>query len=149
MKQLQNIVCAVLLLLLGSCDGSNYISSVPSVPVYYTINVIAEDPSFVPASTGSYKIVTAPRYATDRIGYAGLLIYIGMDMNHHAFDLACPHCLNIARHVEVDGMYAVCPVCQEKYDLSYGYATPTTGVSKEALRKYRCNWNGTTLTVMN
>lgn len=149
MRPISVISCALLSLLLISCNGSNYISSVPSVPVYYSLNVMAEDPTFVPANTGAYKLVTAPRYATDHIGYAGLLIYIGMDMNHHAFDLACPHCLSIAHHLEVDGMYAVCPVCGEEYDISYGYATPTKGIVKEALRRYRCSWNGTTLTIMN
>ncbi len=134
---------------LSSCSGNTYISSVPAMPVQFIYNVLAEDPAFVPANTGAYKIIKERRYDTDYIGYAGLLLYVGMDMQHHAFDLACPHCLSTQKPVEVDGIFAICPVCGEQYDISYGYGTQTKGISKEPLRKYNCIWNGTTLTVRN
>ena len=136
-------------MLLSGCSGSTYYSSVPSVPVQFSYNVLTEDPTFVTAHTGAYKIIKERRYETDYIGYGGLLLYIGLDMNYHAFDLACPHCLSTKNTVEVDGIFAICPICKEHYDLSYGYATPSQGITSEPLRKYRCNWNGTTLTVTN
>ena len=135
--------------MLSACNGNTYYSSVPSLPVQFVYNVLAEDPSFVTANTSAYKIIKERRYETDYIGFAGLLLFVGMDMNYHAFDLACPHCLSVKNTLEVDGIFAVCPICGEKYDLSYGYATPTVGITTEPLRKYRCNWNGTTLTVSN
>lgn len=137
------------MLVLSACSGYSYHSSVPSAPVQYTINVLVEDPTFVPSNTGAYKIIDRRRYETDFIGYAGLLIYIGMDMNYYAFDLACPHCLNRTKHLQVDGMFAVCEICKEEYDISYGYGTPTKGVTNEPLCPYHCTWNGTTLTIIN
>lgn len=139
----------ILILVLAGCSGYTYQSSVPAVPVQYALNVLADDPTFVPANTGAYKIIKERRYETDYIGYGGLLIYIGFDSQYHAFDLACPHCLSRQKTVEMDGMFAVCPICKEEYDVSYGYATPRKGISIEPLRKYNCTWNGTTLTVMN
>ena len=142
-------IIVLMLFSLSACNGYTYMSSVPAVPVQYVLNVLADDPTFVPANTGAYKIVKQKRFETDYIGYAGLLIYIGFDSQYHAFDLACPHCLNRQNTVEMNGMFAVCPICHEEYDVSYGYATPTTGKTKEPLRKYHCSWNGTTLTVGN
>lgn len=136
-------------LLFASCSGQAYHSSVPNAPVQFTLNVLVEDPSFTTAHTGAYKIIDRRRYETDFIGYAGLLLFVGMDMNYHAFDLACPHCLSRTKHLEVDGMFAICPICQEQYDLSFGYGLPQNGITNEPLRKYTCNWNGVTLTVLN
>ena len=149
MKPTAYILCVCLAAVLCSCNGNAYVSSVPAMPVYLSYNVLAEDPQFVPAHTGAYKLIKERRYDTDYIGYAGLLIYIGMDMNYHAFDLACPHCLSTKQPLEVDGMYAICPLCNEHYDVSYGYGTPTYGISREPLRKYNCKWDGTVLTVVN
>lgn len=119
------------------------------MPVQFVYNVLADDPSFVPANVCAYKIIKERRYETDYIGFAGLLVYIGMDMRYYAFDLACPKCLNRQKTIEVYGMFAVCPICDEHYDLAYGLATPSYGISHEPLRSYRCSWNGTTLTVSN
>ena len=34
----------------------------------------------------------------------------------------------------MDGIYAVCPVCGEQYEVASGYALPQKGLSKETLR---------------
>lgn len=138
----------IIILCIASCSNSNY-NPVPSLPVQFVYNVLADDPTFVPANTGAYKIIKERRYETDYIGFGGLLLYIGMDMQHHAFDLACPKCLSVQNTVEVDGMFAICPICNEHYDLSYGYGVPTRGISGQGLRTYRCYWDGTKLTISN
>lgn len=130
-----------------ACNDWKPQSSVPAMPVYYVINIMAEDPHFVTANTGAYKIVNQRRFDTDFIGYAGLIIYIGMDADYHAFDLACPVCLNRDTTLTVDGIFAQCGICGEDYDLSFGYATPMHGKSKEALRKYKTYFDGTKLTI--
>jgi nitrite reductase/ring-hydroxylating ferredoxin subunit len=86
--------------------------------------------------------VTKAKYEREYLGYSGLLIWVGMDGNYHAADLCCPHCLLKNKPVEVDGIYAICPQCEETYDLSYGYAFPTKGVAKETLRKYPTSYTG-------
>jgi nitrite reductase/ring-hydroxylating ferredoxin subunit len=60
-----------------------------------------------------------------------------MDGHYHAADLCCPNCLKRNKPVEVDGLFAVCPLCDEHFDLSYGYAFPTKGKTDESLKKYQ------------
>lgn len=148
MSAFKRIILFFLLIATTACDNSNY-NPVPSMPVQFVYNVLADDPTFVPANTSAYRVIKERHFETDYIGYAGLLLYIGMDMQHHAFDIACPKCLSTQNTVEIDGMFAICPICNEHYDLSYGLATPTYGISHYALRSYRCVWNGTTLTISN
>jgi hypothetical protein len=58
--------------------------------------------------------------------------------------LCCPNCLLKHKPVVVDGgLFAVCPVCTEAYDLSYGFANPTKGITKYPLKKYRTIFNNT------
>ncbi len=135
------------LLLLSSCNDTVYRSSVPSYPVYLRLNILAEYPHFVTTNTTSYLTFTKQRYPMEALGYGGLLIYIGMDGVYHAYDMACPVCLKRDFPVEVDGIYARCPLCEEAYDVSYGLGVPTRGKSKEALRQYNATFDGTYLTI--
>ena len=149
MKRLKIYAALALLLVLAvSCDENTvYKSSVPSFPVYLQLNIAAEYPHFVPTNTSAYLTFTTPRYPTDALGYGGILIYIGLDAAYHAYDMACPVCLKRDQPVEVDGIYARCPLCGEEYDLSYGLAVPTHGISHEALRQYTVTADPTHLTV--
>ncbi len=133
-----SILCALLL----GCEGWNLRSSVPSVPVQYTIHITREYPHFIVENGFQTMTVTKAKYEREYLGYSGLLIWVGMDGNYHAADLCCPHCLLKNKPVEVDGIYAICPQCEETYDLSYGYAFPTKGVAKETLRKYPTSYTG-------
>lgn len=136
-----------LALLSSGCKDTTFKSSVPSFPVYLQLNILAEYPHFQPTNTGQYLVFKEPRFLTDAVGYGGVLIYIAMDANYHAYDLTCPHCLNPKTGVKVDGMFAVCPDCGECYDLSFGYATPTKGKSNEALRQYSAVYYAPYLTI--
>lgn len=97
--------------------------------------------------------VTEAKFEREYLGYAGLLLWIGMDGQYHAADLCCPNCIKANKPVQIDGMFAVCPICDEHFDLSYGYAFPTTGKTKESLRKYQAltqqTTTGLTLRVIN
>lgn len=133
-------------MLLTACDeNTTYRSSVPAFPVRMELNILGEYPHFIPENPLQYLTFTKPRYeGVEYVGYAGLLVYTGLDRNYHAFDLACPHCLNRQQVLQPDGMYAICPVCEEQYDISYGLAVPTKGISNEALRKYTTRYDNTT-----
>lgn len=124
-------------LLLISCEDVNYRSSVPYVPVNYTLYITSEYPHFIVENGYQTMTITQTKFEREYIGYAGLLIWVGMDGYYHAADLCCPHCLKRNKPVEVDGIYAVCPICDEHFDLSYGYAFPTKGKTKESLRTYQ------------
>ena len=115
----------------------NNMNPVSYVPVNYTLNITQEYPHFVVDNGYNVMTITKTRFDREYIGYAGLVVWIGMDGQYHAADLCCPHCLLKHKPVEVDGFYAICPECEEHYDLSYGYANPTKGMTKFGLKMYR------------
>ena len=125
------------LFMLLSCENTNNMNPVSYVPVNYTLNITQEYPHFVVDNGYNVMTITKTRFDREYIGYAGLVIWIGMDGQYHAADLCCPHCLLKHKPVEVDGFYAICPECEEHYDLSYGYANPTKGMTKFGLKMYR------------
>ncbi len=141
------IIVVGIILFASGCEDTIYRSSVPSYPVSLRLNITAEYPHFVPTNTSAFLTFTQQRYPTDALGYAGILIYIGMDAAYHAYDMACPVCLRRDKPVEVNGLFARCPICTEEYDLSYGLAIPTHGISHEALRQYRVLLDNNYLTV--
>ena len=125
------------LFMLLSCENTNNMNPVSYVPVNYTLNITQEYPHFVVDNGYNVMTITKTRFDREYIGYAGLVVWIGMDGQYHAADLCCPHCLLKHKPVEVDGFYAICPECEEHYDLSYGYANPTKGMTKFGLKMYR------------
>ena len=139
-------------LLLG-CEDFNNQNPVPYVPVSYTLKITEEYPHFMIDNGYQTMTITKPRYNYEYIGYCGLLIWIGMDGHYHAADMCCPNCVNKTKPVKVDGLYAVCPTCGEEFDLSYGYAFPTKGITKYPLRQYQAIYNnsnaGYTLRITN
>ena len=145
----------ILITLIGltSCEDINRRSPVPYVPVSYTLNITSEYPHFVVDNGYQTMTITQRRYEYDNIGYAGLLVWIAMDGQYHAADLCCPHCLKKNQPVEVEGLYAICPICDEHFDLSFGFAYPTQGVTKDPLRQYRVSRNesftGLSLRIIN
>lgn len=137
----------LLLLLLCSCSDPVFYSSVPSFPVQLQLNIWGEYNYFVQGSGFQTLCFTERRYETDFLGYAGLLLWIDMGDQYRAADLCCPHCLDRNAPVRVDGIYAVCDKCGEEYDLSFGVANPTKGISKEMLRRYTATFSNGRLTV--
>lgn len=126
-----------IIFILLSCEDTNNMNPVSYVPVNYTLNITQEYPHFVVDNGYNVMTITKTRFDREYIGYAGLVVWIGMDGQYHAADLCCPNCLQKHKPVEVDGFYAICPECEEHYDLSYGYANPTKGMTKFGLKMYR------------
>lgn len=151
MKKWLYIGC--LLCILVGCENINNQNPVSYVPVNYTLYITREHPHFMIDGGFQTMTITSTKFEREYIGYAGLLIWIGMDGNYHAADLCCPNCLIKTKPVEVDGLYAICPTCGEEYDLSYGFAIPTKGLSQYPLKKYQAILNNTvsgyTLRIIN
>ena len=141
-------IIALFILLLCSCEGTSFQSSVPAYPVRIVIDTrVGQFVHFQPTSMGSHVVVNKDGYflddkyvqpvnATDGWGYGGVVVYVS-SFGYDAYDLACPYC---AEHgschpCEVKGMHAVCPECGEEYDLISGTAAPQKGIAHEALRK--------------
>jgi nitrite reductase/ring-hydroxylating ferredoxin subunit len=147
------LLIGLLLCSLLGCENFNNQNPVPYVPVNYTLKITEEHPHFMIDNGYQTMTITRTKFEREYLGYAGLLIWIGMDGNYHAADMCCPNCVNKTKPVEVDGLYAVCPICGEAFDLSYGYAFPTKGITKYPLRQYQAILNnsnaGYTLRITN
>lgn len=139
----------VVLLCLSAVGCERQRCDVPSLPVYFDMNIAAMYPHFVPDNGYQAMRITERRYEYDRIGYAGLLIWIDMSGQYHAADLCCPHCLDPKQPLELDGILARCPVCGEEFDLLAGYALPQHGITRQALRHFGTSYNGTILSIRN
>ena len=147
-------IIILLLFSLPACNGYTYMSSVPAVPVQYVLNVLADDPTFVPANTGAYKIVKQKRFETDYIGYAGLLIYIGFDSQYHAFDLACPNCDRVDFRLTIgENGIVSCGKCGIKYDLNNDGVIFDKGKgtyeSPRGLYRYPITYDGMRVNIIN
>lgn len=149
MRWLFRIALLVLPFLFVACEPSSQMSSVPSFPVRYSLDLVAEYPHFVPDNGFQCLTFTQPRYDMDAVGYSGLVVWVDMAGRYHAADLCCPHCLRRTNRIEVDGIFARCPMCGEEYDLSYGLAVPMHGKSDEPLRFYTTFIQGTKLIIRN
>ena len=156
---MRHTIIALLALVLLSCEGTTWQSSVPTYPVRAVIDTRALFVDFTPENTNAYITINKDGYyengryvlpagATDAWGYGGLLVYVSMN-GYVAFDLACPYCAGRGQKMpcEMDGIYAVCPHCGEKYEVATGYALPQTGISREALRQYNIIQSDGRLTV--
>ena len=138
MKRIGSLL--IVLLLLSACENVNRKSSVPNMPVNYTVYITREHPHFVIANGFQTMTVTEKKFLENYIGYAGLLIWIGMDEAYHAADLCCPFCVQRTRPLTIDGFYAICETCGEEYDISFGIGNPTKGITDEPLKLYHASY---------
>ncbi len=133
----------VLALTFLSCDDK-YISSIPDMPVYLTVDLNVNN-TF---RNSNYKALIFERNNSIQVGHAvgfgGILLYTTYEGKYVAWDLACPYEVDSKVKVELemesekDFVYhATCPVCGSKYELMYGLGNPISGPSKEILRPYK------------
>ena len=130
-----------------ACKDDIYRSSIPDVPVHLELNLVSQYPLFA-NSINEYILFTEPLYATDRIGFGGIIVYTTLEGKYAAFDLACPVEVKRDVRVEPDGSgFLNCPSCGEQYDIMFGLGYPTKGISQEALKIYKTSLYGNTLMI--
>ncbi len=71
------------------------------------------------------------------IGFGGVVVFRDYDNKLHAADLACPVEVDENITVNVNMPYAICPQCNTKYDLTFGFGTPVSGPGKFPLKMYQ------------
>ena len=158
MRSFRTIIVLLFPFFLASCEGSTIGSSVPRLAVHLVIDTHeGEFVHFVPEAINTYiiadqegyhyngRLVKARPEGTYACGYGGVVVYININKGYDAYDLACPYCAAHGACVpcEVDGFFATCPKCGEKYDLASGTAAPQQGIAKEyLLRLPLTNSNG-------
>lgn len=116
------------------------------LPGNYNTYITVVDKEYYKDGQGGYYengVRKLPLTVQDAWGYGGIVAFISM-AGYVAFDLACPYCAGrgVKSPCEMDGIYAVCPKCGEKYDIGSGYAMPQKGISKEAMRPMNISQNG-------
>jgi nitrite reductase/ring-hydroxylating ferredoxin subunit len=127
---------------------------IPDVLVDFYIDL--NDPEFFSLNAiGNYVLVNS---STNNLGYKasgydnnGIIIYRAQDDEFIALDRTCPHDYVLdgtSVAVDVDGIYAECPLCNSTYALP-SYGTPTSGPSKYPLKMYRTSLNGQFVHVTN
>lgn len=131
-------------LIIGAATActDDYISPIPDFPVSMQLNLSTNYPTFR-NSVNEHLTFTTRRFEIDRIGYGGILVYTGFDEQYYAFDMACPYELKTDVRVYPNGLgQAVCEACGTVYDISYGIGNPTSGPSKDILKRYKTSLTG-------
>lgn len=132
------------LLIIGAATActDDYISPIPDFPVSMQLNLSTNYPTFR-NSVNEHLTFTTRRFEIDRIGYGGILVYTGFDEQYYAFDMACPYEVKTDVRVYPNGLgQAVCEECGTVYDISYGIGNPTSGPSKDILKRYKTSLTG-------
>ena len=159
------LILACCLTIIG-CEKQK--SDVPSYPVQFDINMLQHPYAARLVPDGGLQTVAITltrndmlqlifssdtivmqRKEGDYIGYAGMVVWSDMNNVFHAADLCCPHCLDPQTPVEINNAFAECPTCGEQFDLMLGYALPTKGKTKQALRMFSVVQNGYNLHIHN
>lgn len=138
---------------LSSCNKQEN-DVIPDVTVDFHIDL--NDPEFFDLNAiGNHVLVN---YNTNNLGYKasgydnnGIIVYRSQLDEFIALDRTCPHDYvrdgsSIA--VDVDGIYAECPLCSSTYALP-SFGTPVSGPSKYPLKMYRTSFNGRFVHVTN
>jgi len=130
---------SIILLFLSSFSCQKEIrSSIPDSEVYIETSpseyAILRNPN---SAIAYFHRPGVPVPVNFRFGYGGVLIFRDLEGKARSCDLACPVEASRTTRVEIDMPFAVCPVCNSKFDLSYGFASPIAGPAKESLRIYR------------
>jgi nitrite reductase/ring-hydroxylating ferredoxin subunit len=127
-----------------SCND-NYMSSIPDYPVYLELNLTTTYPTFRNSYNKSMTFIK-PFTAIERIGYGGILVYTGFEGEYYAFDMSCPYEHQPTIRVYPNGLgQVICEGCGTVFDISYGVGNPTSGKTKEVLKKYRTSLSGDVL----
>jgi len=127
---------------------------IPDVLVDFYIDL--NDPEFFDLNAiGNHVLVNS---STNNLGYKasgydnnGIIVYRAQVDEFIALDRTCPHNYVLdgtSIAVNVDGIYAECPLCNSTYALP-SYGTPASGPSRYPLKMYRTSFTGQFVHVTN
>lgn len=148
-------MCLVMGLLATFACSKTYKSSIPSYEVYLELDLTYQDKAL--KAMQAYKIYDQSNIdqAIERTGFGGVLVYHGLSSDgtdaYYAFDAACPHeaSRNIRVEVDEDGLYAVCPECNSRFELINGFGNPVSGPAEYNLKPYQVFVEGNKIYVRN
>ncbi|MCP9610848.1 hypothetical protein [Coprobacter tertius] len=134
-------------LIFSSCDKNDY-NRIPTTPVHisidaarwniYGVHAFPDHRNFIK----SQQVPTGFQYSvSSSTGFGGVLLLSNYEGQPLAFDLSCPveSRANVRIEVDVDKLYAKCPVCGSTYEIFNGSGSPLSGEARKRkyfLRKY-------------
>lgn len=135
---LKRTLQVMFLFMLFSCSTEE--NPIPDRQVYIKRNIATAGLT----SSMTYLYIKNRTLATDRIGFGGIVIVRDAEGSFAAFDIACPNeCdedIVVGKPNEM--LQCACDSCGEVFDLSFGLATPTKGISHWQLKKYSVRIDG-------
>ncbi len=138
---MKRVLFCLITLLAVSCAKEEE-ARIPYRNVYLELDLAFEDKDLV--SLFSHKIYTTKNINlnTERAGFGGVIVFHGEDFGngpYQAYDLACPYEAESSTllTIEAGGIYAVCPKCQSKYELTSSGFPAQGSVSKYRLEQYK------------
>ncbi len=126
-----------------SCDGAHEPAPdvLPPAPVYMHIHRMDArfDALWEP---GGIVVVEQAQTAGESVGVGGLIVVHALENPNtfHVYDRACPMAHpGTQKHLQIDGLEAVCPICHSRFSILYGSGAPISGeavVQRRILRRY-------------
>jgi nitrite reductase/ring-hydroxylating ferredoxin subunit len=147
------LLSLTLLFLQTGCDKDKN-DVIPDVYVNFYLDL--NDPEFFALNAvANFFIVTSStnNMGQNAAGFSGngIIVYHAMPGEFLAFDRTCPHDYagtEEAVKVNVEGIYAICPVCETNYALP-SFGTPSAGPGRYPLKNYRTSFDGRFIRVWN
>jgi nitrite reductase/ring-hydroxylating ferredoxin subunit len=147
------LITAILFIYTQGCEKDKN-DVIPDVYIDFTIDL--SDPEFRDLNAaGNFVVVDAStnNFGQRAAGFSGngIIIYHAMPGEFYAFDRTCPHDYvteGTVVKVDVDGVYATCPVCGTSYALP-SYGNPSEGPGRHRLKNYKTSFNANGLRVWN
>lgn len=75
------------------------------------------------------------------------IIVVKLNNGFAAYDATCTHDIDVEEHVEPDGVFAECPVCESKFNLLDGGYPFEGSVAIHPLKKYRTSYSSSNRTL--
>ena len=129
------IIFAIILL---TCCGPNR-TPIPDMPVRLEFNLVSVSEL---NAFGGFAEFTVPRYASEYLGYGGVLVFHTIDGNFCAFDMSCPYEAkpDVRVHCDNSGI-ARCDSCKSAFYVGDGNAFLIDGGARFPLKRYAVYYN--------
>jgi len=129
-----------MIFLFSSCENNGTEDLLPDSPVYLSFSLGDARYTDLNSLGGYYAFTTKPTL-TSYIGNGGILVVhslspLDASYPYAAYDLYCTYEKNVRVVPQKGGVYAICPKCGSKYDISSGFGNCVNGPAKQ-LRVYK------------
>lgn len=71
------------------------------------------------------------------------IILVKLNEGVAAYDATCTHDVEAEEHIELDGIFAVCPLCESKFNILQGGEPFNGSEARYNLKKYKTSYNET------